>query len=194
MKGCLNCAKNKPRPYSDIKAAFQKAGCTLLTPQHTYKSTKQVTYLCSCGLQTTILPCCFLIGQRCFECGKKKRQGKNHPNYKQGDKFRGSKNPNWNSSLTDAERSLRQHRGDHRYKAWRSSVYQHDNYTCKKCHKRGGQLNVHHIENFSENIDLRYDIDNGVTLCKNCHDTFHKVYGKVKNNKSQIEEFCSALL
>lgn len=77
---------------------------------------------------------------------------------------------------------------------WKKKVYKKDNYTCQCCGKRNGQgkkvtLNAHHIFNWNDYEDLRYDIENGITLCKECHQKFHKIYGKKFNNKSQIEEF-----
>lgn len=44
----------------------------------------------------------------------------------------------------------------------------------KKCRSRSEKgkyvyLNVHHIIPFSENKNLRFDINNGETLCKECH-------------------------
>ena len=57
------------------------------------------------------------------------------------------------------------------YKDWRIKVYKRDKFTCQmpgcKCKKR---LNAHHIQKWSSASMLRYDIDNGITLCKNCHD------------------------
>jgi len=39
------------------------------------------------------------------------------------------------------------------------------------CNKKGKRvrLNVHHIMKWSSASTLRYDTDNGITLCKNCH-------------------------
>ncbi len=69
------------------------------------------------------------------------------------------------------------------YKDWRKAVFARDNYTCQKCGKHGCYLEVHHKRSFSEilkehNIKTHLeavkcaellDIDNGVTLCVDCH-------------------------
>ena len=34
-------------------------------------------------------------------------------------------------------------------------------------------LNAHHIKEVAKHPDLIYDVDNGVTLCKECHDLIH---------------------
>lgn len=80
------------------------------------------------------------------------------------------------------------------YKIWRTRVFERDNYTCFICNERGGTLHAHHIENFSSNKELRFDINNGITLCKFCHNpailgSFHNIYGTKNNNKDQLIEF-----
>ena len=74
-------------------------------------------------------------------------------------------------------------------KLWREAVFKRDNWTCRKCENYGGKLNAHHIYNFSEYKELRFAIDNGITLCKICHDKFHKIYSKSGNTKEQLIEF-----
>ena len=77
------------------------------------------------------------------------------------------------------------------YRLWRESVYARDNWTCQKCKQIGGILNPHHKQNFSQYPELRFAIDNGITLCTKCHISFHKKYGRKNNTIEQIEEFIS---
>jgi hypothetical protein len=55
------------------------------------------------------------------------------------------------------------------YKLWRKQVFERDNYTCQRCNKKGSQLQADHIKPFCNFKELRFDINNGRTLCKSCH-------------------------
>jgi hypothetical protein len=66
------------------------------------------------------------------------------------------------------------------YKLWRTAVLERDNYTCIWCNKKGGwnkeekrriMLQADHIKPFCLYPELRFAIDNGRTLCKDCHKT-----------------------
>lgn len=102
--------------------------------------------------------------------------------------YSGENNPNWNHELTEEERNdLRKYP---EYYEWRSKVYERDNYTCRACgDDSGGNLNAHHIENYSENKEKRTCLDNGITLCISCHKEFHMTYGYSGNNMKQLSEF-----
>lgn len=78
---------------------------------------------------------------------------------------------------------------DFNYIEWAKIVKSRDNYSCQICDKNGGELNAHHMFSWDEYHDLRYDIDNGVTLCYKHHMDFHNRYGYGKNTKEQFEEY-----
>jgi hypothetical protein len=52
---------------------------------------------------------------------------------------------------------------------WRKAVFERDNYTCVLCMVRGGRLEADHIKPYSMFPELRYEINNGRTLCSSCH-------------------------
>jgi len=78
---------------------------------------------------------------------------------------------------------------DHNYVEWAKIVKSRDNYACQICDQSGGELNAHHMFSWDEHIELRYDIDNGVTLCHKHHMDFHNRYGFGQNTKEQFEEY-----
>ena len=59
------------------------------------------------------------------------------------------------------------------YKNWRNAVFDRDNWTCQDCSKRGGELHAHHVFGFAEFEEHRFDVWNGITLCKSCHAIYH---------------------
>lgn len=54
------------------------------------------------------------------------------------------------------------------YIEWRTAVYKRDDYRCQECGK-GGQLNAHHIKEWALHPESRFDVNNGITLCEDCH-------------------------
>jgi len=55
-------------------------------------------------------------------------------------------------------------------RAWRLAVFERDDWTCQECGVRGGaELNADHIKPFALFPELRFDVDNGRTLCVPCH-------------------------
>jgi len=89
------------------------------------------------------------------------------------------KHPNWQGGKTSKAKCIRSSK---EYKEWRNSVFERDNYTCQKCRQYGGNLNTHHIIHFKDILEeddqeMLYNIDNGITLCKECHIEEHKNNG-----------------
>ena len=64
----------------------------------------------------------------------------------------------------------RQERNDGSYKEWRRSVWLRDNFKCKIANPDcKGRLEAHHILGWSSHPELRYQINNGITLCHTHH-------------------------
>lgn len=83
----------------------------------------------------------------------------------------GDKNPNWRGGVTGRDRSIRTSK---EYKDWRVSVFKRDKYTCQECgakSKRGATviIEAHHKKPFATHHHLRFELSNGITLCKECH-------------------------
>jgi len=78
----------------------------------------------------------------------------------------GEKNPNWKGGVTSEHERIRK---SPEYKEWRKSVFERDNYTCKNCGKRGGDMQADHIKPFAMHPRLRMELENGRTLCVDCH-------------------------
>ena len=112
---------------------------------------------------------------------------------KRPEKFKliGEKNPNWKGGITSENQKIRH---SLEYKLWQKSCLIRDNFTCQKTGQIGGKLVVHHINNFSEFPELRFALDNGITLSKESHISFHKIYGKRNNTREQLIEFLNKKL
>jgi len=52
---------------------------------------------------------------------------------------------------------------------WRKSVFARDDFTCQHCGTKGGYIEAHHIKPYKPYPKLRFDLTNGITLCKSCH-------------------------
>jgi hypothetical protein len=78
---------------------------------------------------------------------------------------------NYKGGITPENKAIRNSK---KMSYWRCDVFARDKFTCQKCFKIGGELNAHHIKYFSEYPELRFDVNNGITLCKSCHIEIHK--------------------
>jgi hypothetical protein len=194
-KRCWDCGRQKLREkltldYQYIESFFIESKCTLLSKS--YKNAHQkLKYICECGIKSEISFDKFRLGQRCDNCGNKKIsiRKKGVPRYD----LRGENSPSWNFNITDGERVIKRNYLD--YRTWRDSVFKRDNYTCQCCGKRGnGKLVAHHLDGYNWCKDKRIDINNGITLCKDCHNDFHFHYGWKNNTVGQWSEFLSDFL
>lgn len=87
----------------------------------------------------------------------------NHPS--------GEKSSRWKGGITPENTRIRT---SQEYNTWRKKVFDRDWYTCTKCKYKTRDIVAHHIKSFSKYPELRFDIDNGITLCTCCHIKLHK--------------------
>jgi len=93
----------------------------------------------------------------------------------------GEKSPHWKGGVSKIDRLCRRMR---EYLQWRSDIFVRDNWTCQTCKNKGIYVTAHHKKSFSKIIrennitdvsiarqcEELWDINNGVTLCENCHE------------------------
>lgn len=113
-------------------------------------------------------------------CGCLKGHSRNHK--------RGTEHYRYNSVITDEERLER--RDICRLQIIYRKAKKRDSKCCQKC-GNNKTLQVHHIFNFEDFKfdELQYGEENLITLCKQCHKDYHKMYGRKNNTKFEICEF-----
>ena len=84
-------------------------------------------------------------------------------------RFRGNESPNWIDDRTKLKTD-RYKMFDYQYRLWSNSVKKRDKWKCRITNGDcKGRLESHHILNWEEYPELRYDINNGITLCHSHH-------------------------
>lgn len=84
----------------------------------------------------------------------------------QSERMKGSNNPRWNGNYPE---SLRLRRSK-QYLEWRLAVFTRDNFSCVECKdNRGGNLQADHLKPWATHPELRFEVENGRTLCIPCH-------------------------
>ncbi len=90
---------------------------------------------------------------------------------------KGENNPRWKGGVTVRYVNIFNSNG---YVAWRKDIFKRDNYTCQVCGDHAGHnLEAHHkisVKTLLKTGDLNliYDVSNGITLCEKCHKERHK--------------------
>ena len=80
--------------------------------------------------------------------------------------MKGKNHPNWKGGITSKDVADRVGR---KYFHWRKKVFKRDKHTCRKCGKKGGKMHGHHLYSFTNYPHLRFNTNNGHTLCRDCH-------------------------
>lgn len=175
---CRNCSGTLSPTIEEVRDYFENHDCILLSDRYINSKTK-LNFICPCGNKHSMTWLKYRMSpyKKCKKCADKlnglRIQGINHPSY----------NPN----ISEEDRLDR--RLSHKNKVWRAEVYKRDNYSCKCCNQKKVELNAHHLDGYNWCKEKRHDVDNGITLCIECHVLFHKNYGYGNNTREQFEEF-----
>jgi len=171
---CSECYGTKKYTLKQVREVFKNRGWKLLSLY--YNNSKQkLKVKCNKGhITNTITLNNFLKGSGCDTCYKIHNVGEN--------------NPSWNPNLTDEDRIIERNLAEN--VEWIKKVLKRDNYKCQCCgNKTSGNLNVHHLEGYHWCKELRFEVSNGVTLCKDCHKEFHRLFGTKWNTSEQFYIF-----
>ena len=106
------------------------------------------------------------MGKIGYWTGKKRSQMTGEKNYFYGKNLSGEQAWHWKG-----ENALQKDvRNDPAYKQWRLKVLRRDDYRCMFCGEvKKGKMEADHINLWKNYPKLRYDINNGQTLCRECH-------------------------
>ncbi len=129
---------------------------------------------CDCGNEIVLKVSSLKTGHTqscgCFQTDMMKAKvGVLHPNFGK----RGAEVSWYKHNITEEQRTtLEKSRASSKMNHFRKAVKERDGKKCVICGAKE-KLVVHHLESFKDNESLRYEVSNGVTLCRDCHIEFH---------------------
>jgi hypothetical protein len=113
----------------------------------------------------------WMKGKKCSNEAIKNRKGRicsEKTRKKLSEAHKGEKCYRWIKDRTQLKK--KQERNDSAYQVWRIQVYKRDNYKCKVMNEDcEGRIEAHHILGWSNFPELRYKVNNGITLCHAHH-------------------------
>ena len=126
----------------------------------------------------------------CIEAARKRNTG-SHASLETRAKLSamrsGSQSCRWKGGITPENMAIRNR---WEYAEWRTEVYKRDGFACQVCgDDAGGNLEAHHINNFADHKEERFDVGNGTTMCQPCHRKFHLLFGRDRNTLQELQTF-----
>lgn len=179
---CLSCVKLIPAENKIVVGqVFGRLVVVVANIDRIDNNGKKVRYCmcqCSCGNMADVRRGDLLSGHTtscgCYKIELDARTGKDARSH--------------NHNITDERRNSDefQRKGSFNY-LWRKTIFKlYDG--CVVCGSKE-KLEAHHIESFTYNEALRFDIANGVCLCKTCHKAYHISFMKGYRNPATRESF-----
>lgn len=96
----------------------------------------------------------------------------------------GEKSYLWQGGISKLR--IYKHYRNSEYINWRKKVFERDDWTCQECGMKGCMLHPHHIKSYTYYPELRYEVDNGITLCVPCHHQTH--WGRRQNETENCKK------
>ena len=96
----------------------------------------------------------------------KKKIGNALCNRKYPESKKGKNHHLWNGGLTSINQAIR---NSLEYREWRRRVFVRDSFRCVMCGCKNKKIHADHIKPFAYYPEYRFDLNNGRTLCVDCH-------------------------
>lgn len=185
--GCIQ--KEKASRSKRVDVIGRRFGKLVIVGDDGTRSGTSVKWLCQCDCGNTTHAVLRELGKSTFSCGCERRERARRHMSEMASKQVGEFNPRYNPNLTDEERKENESRmHDKKWRECAKRTKERDNYTCDCC-KKQGEVVSHHKNGWNNFKEQRYDDDNIITLCLECHRLFHKTYGYGNNTEEQYLEF-----
>lgn len=197
---CIDCRIQHSNQYARGKRKLKKYCCAecnksfaMAIERAENRFIKYNKYLClSCSKKSERNPffnCSFTeqqkkdFAQKRYNFYNDKNLGNIH-RQQQSERFLGEKNPMYKGIDKRSNYYTRS-------KTLRLKVLERDKNICQCCQKyfESKDLQAHHKNGADKFIQDRLNINNCITLCKNCHKQFHRIYGYGNNMEEQFYHF-----
>ena|SRR3990167_8112177 len=171
VKGSIPWSKGMKGIHLSIATEFKKG-----RPAHNKK--EHIKKICKCGKEFFVKPSLNRVNCCSASCGHSGKTTSEETKLKQslaniGKHFgpkpgiRNEKHYKWVGNYT-VQALKKRMRGWILWKSWRNLVFKRDSYRCLDCGE-GGRLEPHHIIPLKSSFKRAFDINNGITLCRPCH-------------------------
>jgi len=176
LLGPTHLTTGKPAPWNKVKSEREQLRFRTVNigriPHN--KGKGNISFRCkACGVEVIDKPY-----RRKLTCSKACRdrmmteaRGENHWNYKDG-----------------GIASIQRERMWAKTTEWRKKVLERDGFKCARC-SATKRLVAHHLDGWAKHPELRHDPDNGVTLCHDCHWSFHRASSHKAATRAMFERW-----
>lgn len=173
--------RQRKRPIGSIIETKECLVCKLPFSSPVWRKSKACSYKCSNNL-----PKSRMLGKIVSNLTKNKMSKAHSGMKKPWASLKGELNPNWIEDRSKLKKQNR--RNDTSYKEWRKHVWLRDSFQCRMINDDClGRLEAHHILDWSNFPELRYEVNNGITLC-------HAHHPRGRKNEAKLSPYFKDLV